>query len=82
VSGADREPLLDVDAAWSEALRPILERNYDPKAMTLDRASRKGKVEAMRSYRTQFAALEAGAQRRLTHPDLVRHEVVWVPPPS
>ena len=36
----------------------------------------------MKSYRTQFAALEADGQRRLTHPDLVRREVVWIRPTS
>ena len=46
-------------------------------------ARHRRKVEAMKSYRTQFAALEADGQRRLTHPDLVRREVVWIAlPPS
>jgi hypothetical protein len=36
----------------------------------------------MKAYRTQFAALEAGAHRRLTNPELVRHEVVWIRPTS
>jgi hypothetical protein len=36
----------------------------------------------MKNYRTQFAALEAGGQRRLTHPAFVRHEVVWIQPAS
>jgi hypothetical protein len=36
----------------------------------------------MKTYRTQFAAHEAGGQRRLTHPDLVRHEVIWIQPAS
>jgi hypothetical protein len=31
----------------------------------------------MREYRTQFPALEGG-DRRLTHPTLVRHEVLFV----
>jgi hypothetical protein len=45
------------------------------------RKSRPGRT-AMKTYRTQFAALEAGGQRRLTHPAFVRHEVVWIQPAS
>jgi hypothetical protein len=33
----------------------------------------------MRAYRTQFAMLESGPLRRLTHPELVRYEVVFEP---
>jgi hypothetical protein len=34
----------------------------------------------MKTYRTQFAALEGGPQCRLTHPELVRYEVAWARP--
>jgi hypothetical protein len=80
VSGLDPAPFLDVDAAWSEALEPIVQAGYEPTAVTLDERAQRRKVEAMETYRTQFAALEAGGQRRLTHPELVRHEVVWIRP--
>jgi LmbE family N-acetylglucosaminyl deacetylase len=78
-TGAGRDALLDVDSAWSEDVEPLLEAGYEPRAVTLDEDAQRRKVEAMRRYKTQFAALEAGGQRRLTHPDLVRCEVVWVP---
>jgi LmbE family N-acetylglucosaminyl deacetylase len=80
VSGLDPAPFLDVDAAWSEALEPIVQAGYEPTAVTLDERAQRRKVEAMETYRTQFAALEAGGQRRLTHPELVRYEVVWIRP--
>jgi LmbE family N-acetylglucosaminyl deacetylase len=82
VSGGDPAPFLDVDAAWSEALDPILQADYEPRVVTLDEEAQRRKVEAMETYRTQFAALEAGGQRRLTHPELVRSEVVWMRPIS
>jgi hypothetical protein len=34
----------------------------------------------MRAYRSQFAALETGVMRRLTHPVLLRFELVWTRP--
>jgi LmbE family N-acetylglucosaminyl deacetylase len=80
VTDRDPAPFLDVDAAWSEAIDPIVQAGYEPKAVTLDEQAQRRKVEAMETYLTQFAALEAGGQRRLTHPELVRHEVVWIRP--
>jgi hypothetical protein len=32
----------------------------------------------MKTYRTQFTALEGGPQRRLTHPEVVGYEVAWI----
>jgi len=52
------------------------------RGVTLDDPTQQRKIEAIKTCRTQFSALEAGAQRRLTHPDLVRHEVVWIRPAS
>jgi hypothetical protein len=53
-----------------------------PRGVTLDDPTQQRKIEAMKTYPTQFAALEADGQRRLTHPDLVRREVVWIRPSS
>jgi hypothetical protein len=80
VSGQEPDPLVDVDAAWSDAVEALGDR--EPEVVTHDDAAQQRKVAAMKTYRTQFAALEAGAQRRLTHPDLVRFEVVWISPIS
>jgi hypothetical protein len=82
VRAVEPEPFLDVDVAWSENLEPILAAGWQPKVVTLDEAGQQRKIEAMRTYRTQFAGLEPDGQRRLTHPDLVRHEVVWIRPTS
>ena len=76
VSGGERAALLDVDADWEEALE-AMRADYRPRAIRLSPEQQGRKVEAMRTYRTQFAALEAGGQRRLTHPDLIAWEVVW-----
>jgi LmbE family N-acetylglucosaminyl deacetylase len=77
VRGVAREPALDVDAHWSEALDPILEAGWQPSVLELHETRARQKIEAMKTYRTQFAALEGGPQRRLTHPELVRYEVSW-----
>lgn len=76
-TGDDPDASVDVDAAWGEDIGPLSEAGYRPRAIALDEDAQQRKVEAMRTYRTQFAALEAGGQRRLTHPELVRCEVVW-----
>ena len=34
-------------------------------------------ADRMRVYRTQFPAMEAGPLRRLTHPELLRFELLW-----
>jgi hypothetical protein len=77
VQARERDPWLDVDAHWSDAVDRIVEARWQPSVVELDEARARRKVEAMRTYRTQFAALEAGGQRRLSHPELVRYEVVW-----
>jgi hypothetical protein len=48
----------------------------------LDDDAQRRKAAAMRTYRTQFAALEAGGQQRLTRPELVGFEVAWSRPVS
>jgi hypothetical protein len=45
--------------------------------VTLADDLRERKLAAVRTYRTQVAALDAGLQQRLTHPELLRYEVVW-----
>jgi LmbE family N-acetylglucosaminyl deacetylase len=77
VTGTPHEPYLDVDAHWGNAIAAIAEAGCKPRVIELDPDDQHRKVEAMRVYRTQFTALEAGAKRRLTHPELIRYEVVW-----
>jgi LmbE family N-acetylglucosaminyl deacetylase len=80
VTGAPRDPYLDVDADWEPAVEPLRAAGYLPRAIALAPDQQFRKAEAMRAYRTQFAALEAGGQRRLTHPELIAWEVVWERP--
>jgi LmbE family N-acetylglucosaminyl deacetylase len=82
VSGIALEPFLTVDAAWSEALSSIEAAGCEPRVVALDDDAQQRKAAAMRTYRTQFAALEAGGQQRLTRPELIGFEVAWFRPVS
>jgi LmbE family N-acetylglucosaminyl deacetylase len=77
VTGDEPDPFRDVDAAWAADVEPLLEAGYRAHAVTLTDEQRRRKIEAMRRYRSQLSALDGGPQRRLTHPDLARYEVVW-----
>lgn len=77
VTGEEPDPFRDVDAAWRADVKPLLEAGYRPRAVTLSESQQRQKLEALSRYRTQLSALDGGPQRRLTHPDLVRYEVVW-----
>jgi LmbE family N-acetylglucosaminyl deacetylase len=72
----DGDPFLDVDAYCAESVPP----GYEPTPVELSEELQRSKVQAMQAYRSQFPALEAGVQRRLTHPALIRFEMVWVRP--
>jgi LmbE family N-acetylglucosaminyl deacetylase len=78
VRGEQPDPYLDVDVDWEEWIPD----GYEPRVAELSEEQQRRKVEAMRTYRTQFAALEAGPRRRLTHPELLPYEVVWDPSPG
>ena len=79
VTGAEPEPMLDVEAAW----RPYLERDGIELARLaahvtrLDDRGWAQKLRAMRCYASQFAALEAGPLRRLSNRELTGHELFW-----
>jgi LmbE family N-acetylglucosaminyl deacetylase len=77
VTGSELEPFRDVDAYWGLHVEPLVLAGCAARVVALGEAAQRRKVEAMRAYRTQFPALEAGPQRRLTHPELVRYEVVF-----
>jgi LmbE family N-acetylglucosaminyl deacetylase len=70
----ESDPLRDVDFYWSR----FIPEGFEPRTVELDEAQQARKIEAMRAYRTQFSMLEGGPLRRLTHPELVRFEVVFV----
>jgi LmbE family N-acetylglucosaminyl deacetylase len=78
VSGAEPQPHVDVEAYWDEGVAPIRAAGYKPKVIELSEASVARKIEAMRLYESQFPVLE-GPFRRLTHPVVVRYEVIFAP---
>jgi LmbE family N-acetylglucosaminyl deacetylase len=78
VDASEPNPHVDPDAHWSDAWAPLFDARYAPIPIELDEAAQRRKIEAMRAYRTQFPALEGGELRRLTSPNLVRYEVLFV----
>jgi LmbE family N-acetylglucosaminyl deacetylase len=78
VDVSDPDPFVDPDAYWSDAWAPLFDAHYAPIPIELDAETQRHKIEAMREYRTQFPALEGGDRQRLTHPTLVRYEVLFV----
>jgi LmbE family N-acetylglucosaminyl deacetylase len=77
VTGAEPDPFRDVDAAWRADAEPLFEAGYRPEAVMLTDDLQRSKLEAMSHYHSQLPALDGGPQRRLTHPELVRYEVLW-----
>jgi hypothetical protein len=77
VDASEPEPFVDPDAYWSDAWAPLFDARYAPIPIELDEEAQRRKIQAMREYRTQFPALEGGDRRRLTHPTLVRYEVLF-----
>lgn len=79
VSGAPAEPHLDVDAYWLRLLRevPAIGHLRDAIVVRLTDEQAERKLAAMRAYRTQFRALDAGAIGVLSNPLIHRFEVFW-----
>jgi len=76
MTGETPDPFRNVDAYWAR----FVPEGYEPQPIELSEKERAAKINAMRAYRTQFSMLEGGGQRKLTHPDLVRFELVWIKP--
>jgi LmbE family N-acetylglucosaminyl deacetylase len=76
---ADGAAVAEVDSPWEEALRRagIDGAAGAARVCVLDADSLSGKVEALRAYVTQFAALDALAFRPLLDPETLRYEVFW-----
>jgi LmbE family N-acetylglucosaminyl deacetylase len=79
VSGVPAEPHLDVDAYWQRLVRevPAVGRLRDAVVVRLTDEQAESKLAAMRAYRTQFPALDAGAIGVLSNPEIHRFEVLW-----
>ena len=78
VIGEAPDPHLDLERYWRLQLETasVSFADLDVDVVRLDRAH-DAKVRALRLYQSQFAALEAGANRRVTNPELTGLEVFW-----
>ncbi len=78
VTGEERDPNLDLDRYWTLQLDTASVSFADLRTdvVRLDRAHEE-KLRALRLYCSQFSALEAGANRRVTNPELTGLEVFW-----
>lgn len=77
VTGGEPDPHLSVDVYWRDALAGA---SFDPDALRpevheLDAPELNRKLDTLRRYRTQAAALRTYA--RLDDPDVLRYEVTW-----
>ena len=80
VTGHADDDGLDPAAPWQPALRRLAEASRGtpmPVVVRLSREERRAKLECLRLYASQFAALEAGPSREISHPSRIRAEVFW-----
>ena len=79
VTGRPREPRLDVDAHWAQALAPLAAEGLvlERERVALEPAERTAKLAAMRRYETQYPTLTRGPLDVLAHPDVLGFEVRW-----
>ncbi len=79
VDGREGDPHRNVDAYWQSFLAAVPEMPQLRSAHVerLDAAAAAAKLAAMRCYRTQFAALDAGARELLSDPAIHGFEVRW-----
>ena len=78
VTGEETDPHLDIEAYWraSQPGRDLCQR-HSAKVARLTEDEAKAKLAAMRTYRTQFPALDGGAIGRLSNPAVHAFEVSW-----
>jgi LmbE family N-acetylglucosaminyl deacetylase len=80
VTGEPPDPRLRVDVHFAGLLRQVPElsaTSSDVEVVRLSPAQRAAKLEAMRAYRTQFAALDQGPLRAISQPEIHGFEVFW-----
>lgn len=78
VTGTEPRPYLVPDARWRGDLEslPEPEITLEPCPQALgDEAARK--LAALRTYRTQFAMLDAGPLHRISNPEVIGYELYW-----
>jgi LmbE family N-acetylglucosaminyl deacetylase len=79
VDGREPDPNRDVDPFWRQALAEVPELSDLRSAHVerLDAQSAREKLAAMRSYRTQYPALNYGGHELLADPAIHGYEVRW-----
>jgi LmbE family N-acetylglucosaminyl deacetylase len=79
VTGAAHDDRLDVDAEWAAWLPAVAELAHagPARVVALGAGRSTRKLEAMRRYRTQFSALDAGGLRLLSNQAIHPFEVFW-----
>lgn len=79
VTGAEPDPRVDPDAMWEAFLEDLPWHRVllSAEAVALDDATSAAKLAAMRTYRSQFPALDAAPVGRLRNPLIHGHEVFW-----
>lgn len=84
VTGTSFEERLDVDAFWQRLERdvPSIASLRGAKVVRLAPEAAERKLEAMRAYRTQFAALDGGSIGLLRNPLIHGFEVFWEVAPN
>jgi LmbE family N-acetylglucosaminyl deacetylase len=81
VTGAPRHPRLDADAHLAQLVAAVPEIG-DPRAAEVARLGDEGaaaKLAALRTYRSQFTALDAGPLQVLSNPAVHGFELFWTP---
>src|SRR5205085_4801028 len=78
ITGERAHSELRAEVTWEEAMRGtgISLATLEPEIAVLSDAERAAKLAAVRCYRTQLAALEAGFSI-LSRPEVLGHEVIW-----
>ena len=79
VTGEPQEPRRVVDAYWEPLLRavPAIRALDDARVVRLTNEQAGQKLNAMRAYRTQLPALDAGPVAFLSNPKVHGFEVFW-----
>lgn len=79
VSGEPPQRHLDVDAHWNSALDPLRRAGHEliPEVRPLGREQQQAKLEALRTYATQYPTLTRGRLDVLADPHVLGREVTW-----
>ncbi len=77
VTGATRTPHLDPEQAWEPALSRVKGTLPLPRVVRLDAGQAAEKLDAVREYGTQFAAIDGGSLGVVSNPLIHGFEVFW-----